>query len=65
MPKVSLATLRNDVLAAAKDVARETNENECHDGLPPEGSMVLVTESDRVLWKAASRLLRWERTRKR
>jgi hypothetical protein len=64
MPKVTLKTLRDDVIAAAKAVAIETMS--FHDEkLPPEGTSIIVTEKDRKLWKAANRLLSWAPAKKR
>jgi hypothetical protein len=55
MSKVTLATLKQDVIDAAKAVAEET------DPVPPEGVSVIVTDTDRRLWSATRRLLNWER----
>jgi hypothetical protein len=63
VPKVTLKTLRDDVLRAAMAVAEE---NETIDfGVPPEGTLVVVTEADRRLWQAARRLRRWEDAKKK
>ena len=63
MPKVTLSSLRRDVVDAAKAVARETVD-EMGD-TPSEDSSVIVTECDLRLWKATFRLLKWEQRKKR
>jgi hypothetical protein len=59
MSKVTLKTLKQDVIDAAKAVAEET------DPVPPEGTSVIVTDTDRRLWAATRRLLNWERKEKK
>jgi hypothetical protein len=64
VPKVTLKTLRDDVISAAKAAAEESCES--HDGaMPPEGTSTIVTEADRRLWQAARRLRRWEISKKK
>jgi phenylpyruvate tautomerase PptA (4-oxalocrotonate tautomerase family) len=59
MAKVTLATLKQDVIVAAMAVAVET------DPIPPEGVSVIVTEADRRLWAATRRLINWERKKRK